>query len=110
MVLPYPWPYIRTTSEARYLLRAGRRSTTCSGTNRFGPIPFLDGVTGPAMPPGGFTTRILDSEWSDRLSRASAETSCLDYYRATGKLSILERGVAALRHSSPFRRPRIGAG
>ncbi len=62
--------------------------------------PMLEGLTGPVMLLGGFTTQNSDAEWSD--ARQSQHGNILlDYYRATGKAEYLERGVAALRAQFP---------
>lgn len=63
--------------------------------------PALEGLTGPAMLLGGFTTQNSDAEWSDA-RQSLAGNVLLDYYRATGKEEYLERGVAALRAQFPI--------
>ena len=63
--------------------------------------PLLDGLTGPAMLLGGFTTQNSDAEWSDA-RQSQFGNILLDYYRATGKAQYLERGVAALRAQFPI--------
>jgi len=63
--------------------------------------PLLDGLTGPAMLLGGFTTQNSDAEWSDA-RQSQCGNILLDYYRATGKAEYLERGVAALRAQFPI--------
>jgi hypothetical protein len=63
--------------------------------------PLLDGLTGPAMLLGGFTTQNSDAEWSDA-RQSQFGNILLDYYRATGKAEYLERGVAALRAQFPI--------
>jgi hypothetical protein len=53
---------------------------------------------------GGFTTQNTDCEWSDA-RQGQASDVYFDYYKMTGKLEYLERGVAALRSSyaiAPF--------
>lgn len=45
---------------------------------------------------GGFTTQNTDAEWSDARQAMVAPT-LFAYYRATGEVEYLERGVAALR-------------
>ncbi len=62
--------------------------------------PLLDGLTGPTMLLGGFTTQNADAEWSDA-RQSQFGNILLDYYRATGKAEYLERGVAALRAQFP---------
>jgi hypothetical protein len=62
--------------------------------------PAIDGVTGGAMLLGGFTTQNSDAEWSDA-RQSQFGNLLLDYYRATGKVEYLERGIAALRAQFP---------
>jgi hypothetical protein len=62
--------------------------------------PALDGLTGPAMLLGGFTTQNSDAEWSDA-RQSLAGNVLLDYYRAAGNVEYLERGVEALRAQFP---------
>ncbi len=63
--------------------------------------PLLDGLTGPAMLLGGFTTQNSDAEWSDA-RQSQCGNILLDYYRVTGQAEYLERGVAALRAQFPI--------
>jgi hypothetical protein len=63
--------------------------------------PSLEGLTGPTMLLGGFTTQNSDAEWSDA-RQSQFGNILLDYYRATGKAEYLERGVAALRAQFPI--------
>jgi hypothetical protein len=63
--------------------------------------PLLEGLTGPTMLLGGFTTQNSDAEWSDA-RQSQCGNILLDYYRATGKAEYLERGVAALRAQFPI--------
>ena len=63
--------------------------------------PALKGLTGPAMLLGGFTTQNSDAEWSDA-RQSLAGNVLLDYYRATGNVEYLERGVEALRSQFPI--------
>ena len=63
--------------------------------------PVLEGLTGPAMLLGGFTTQNSDAEWSDA-RQSLAGNVLIDYYRATGKPEYLERGVEALRAQFPI--------
>lgn len=63
--------------------------------------PLIDGLTGPTMLLGGFTTQNSDAEWSDA-RQSQFGNILLDYYRATGKAEYLERGVAALRAQFPI--------
>ena len=62
---------------------------------------MLKGLTGPAMLLGGFTTQNSDAEWSDA-RQSQCGNILLDYYRATGRVEYLERGVAALRAQFPI--------
>ncbi|MCX5644691.1 MAG: hypothetical protein NTZ17_08390 [Phycisphaerae bacterium] len=63
--------------------------------------PLLDGLTGPTMLLGGFTTQNSDAEWSDA-RQSQFGNVLLDYYRATGNAEYLERGIAALRAQFPI--------
>ena len=62
--------------------------------------PLLEGLSGPSMLNGGFTTQNSDAEWSDA-RQSQLGNVLLDYYRSTGKVEYLERGVAALRAQFP---------
>lgn len=62
--------------------------------------PALENLSGTAMLLGGFTTQNSDAEWSDA-RQSQFGNVLLDYYRATGKVEYLERGVAALRAQFP---------
>jgi hypothetical protein len=50
---------------------------------------------------GGFTTQNSDAEWSDA-RQSQCGNILLDYYRATGNVEYLQRGVAALRAQFPI--------
>jgi hypothetical protein len=63
--------------------------------------PALEALSGPSMLLGGFTTQNSDAEWSDA-RQSQAGNVLLDYYRATGKVEYLERGVSALRAQFPI--------
>ena len=63
--------------------------------------PALENLSGPNMLPGGFTTQNSDAEWSDARQSLAANV-ILDFYRATGSVEYLERGVAALRAQFPI--------
>jgi hypothetical protein len=63
--------------------------------------PALDSLSGPNMLLGGFTTQNSDAEWSDARQSLAANV-ILDFYRATGSVEYLERGVAALRAQFPI--------
>jgi hypothetical protein len=62
--------------------------------------PLIDNVGGPATLLGGFTTQNSDAEWSDA-RQSQVGNILVDYYRATGNVEYLERGVAALRAQFP---------
>jgi len=62
--------------------------------------PVLEGLTGPAMLLGGFTTQNSDAEWSDA-RQSLAGNVLLAYYRKLGDPDYLERGVQALRAQFP---------
>jgi hypothetical protein len=63
--------------------------------------PALEDLTGPTMLLGGFTTQNSDAEWSDA-RQSQVGNILMDYYRATGTVEYLERGVAALRAQFPI--------
>ena len=63
--------------------------------------PVLDNLTCSAMLLGGFTTQNSDAEWSDA-RQSQCGNILLDYYRTTGKVEYLERGIAALRAQFPI--------
>src|SRR5208282_4367303 len=63
--------------------------------------PALDDLACPEMLLGGFTTQNSDAEWSDA-RQSQCGNILLDYYRATGKVEYLERGIAALRAQFPI--------
>lgn len=63
--------------------------------------PRLENLTSGAMLLGGFTTQNSDAEWSDA-RQSQCGNILLDYYRATGKIEYLERGIAALRAQFPI--------
>jgi hypothetical protein len=62
--------------------------------------PFQENLSCPEMLLGGFTTQNSDAEWSDA-RQSQCGNILLDYYRATGEVEYLERGVAALRAQFP---------
>ncbi len=62
--------------------------------------PRILDLSGRAMLLGGFTTQNSDAEWSDA-RQSQFGNVLLDYYRATGRVEYLERGVAALRAQFP---------
>jgi hypothetical protein len=63
--------------------------------------PGLENLTSKAMLLGGFTTQNSDAEWSDA-RQSQCGSILLDYYRTTGKVEYLERGIAALRAQFPI--------
>jgi hypothetical protein len=63
--------------------------------------PRLENLASSAMLLGGFTTQNSDAEWSDA-RQSQCGNILLDYYRATGKVEYLERGIAALRAQFPI--------
>jgi len=63
--------------------------------------PVLENLTSTAMLLGGFTTQNSDAEWSDA-RQSQIGNILLDYYRSTGKVEYLERGIAALRAQFPI--------
>lgn len=62
--------------------------------------PNIDDGVEPPLLLGGFTTQNSDAEWSDA-RQSQFGNLLLDYYRATGEVEYLERGVAALRAQFP---------
>jgi hypothetical protein len=62
--------------------------------------PLLEDLNSPVMLLGGFTTQNSDAEWSDA-RQSLAGNVLLDYYRTTGNVEYLERGVEALRAQFP---------
>jgi len=62
--------------------------------------PLVDDLKGVSMLLGGFTTQNSDAEWSDA-RQSQFGNVLLDYYRATGRVEYLERGIAALRAQFP---------
>ncbi len=63
--------------------------------------PLIGGFESKAALLGGFTTQNSDAEWSDA-RQSQIGNILMDYYRATGKIEYLERGVAALRAQFPI--------
>jgi hypothetical protein len=62
--------------------------------------PVLEDLNSPVMLVGGFTTQNSDAEWSDA-RQSLAGNVLMDYYRTTGNVEYLERGVEALRAQFP---------
>jgi hypothetical protein len=90
----------RITGEARYLEQGERLLDYLLLYQQCWTNPVLEGLSGPAMLLGGFTTQNSDAEWSDA-RQSQFGNVLLDYYRAIGKVEYLERGVAALRAQFP---------
>jgi hypothetical protein len=90
----------RATRDATYLDRGESLLDYLLLYQQCWTNPVLEGLTGPAMLLGGFTTQNSDAEWSDA-RQSQFGNVLLDYYRATGKAEYLERGVAALRAQFP---------
>lgn len=90
----------RVTNDRSHLVRGERLLDYLLLYQQCWTNPALDGLTGPAMLLGGFTTQNSDAEWSDA-RQSQLGNVLLDYYRATGKAEYLERGVAALRAQFP---------
>lgn len=63
--------------------------------------PVLENLSSAAMLVGGFTTQNSDAEWSDA-RQSQCGNILLEYYRVTGKVEYLERGIAALRAQFPI--------
>ena len=63
--------------------------------------PFIGGLKSKAALLGGFTTQNSDAEWSDA-RQSQIGNVLIDYYRVTGKVEYLERGIAALRAQFPI--------
>jgi hypothetical protein len=63
--------------------------------------PQVDHLSGSVMFLGGFTTQNSDAEWSDA-RQSQFGNVLLAYYRLTGKVEYLERGIAALRAQFPI--------
>jgi hypothetical protein len=91
----------RATRDRAYLDRGERLLDYLLLYQQSWTNPVLEGLTGPAMLLGGFTTQNSDAEWSDA-RQSQVGNILLDYYRATGKAEYLQRGVAALRAQFPI--------
>ena len=85
----------RVTGEERYLATGERLLDYLLLYQQCWTNPALEHLTGTAMLLGGFTTQNSDAEWSDA-RQSQFGNILLDYYRSTGKVEYLERGVAAL--------------
>ena len=90
----------RATGEARYLETGESLLDYLLLYQQCWTNPVLEGLSGPAMLLGGFTTQNNDAEWSDA-RQSQCGNILLDSYRETGKVEYLERGVAALRAQFP---------
>jgi hypothetical protein len=90
----------RATGEERYLEEGKSLLDYLLLYQQCWTNPVLKALSCPTMLLGGFTTQNSDAEWSD--ARQSQHGNILlDYYRATGNVEYLERGVAALRAQFP---------
>ena len=92
---------LRVTGEARYLATGESLLDYLLLYQQCWTNPVLENLTGTAMLLGGFTTQNSDAEWSDA-RQSQFGNILLDYYRSTGKVEYLERGVAALRAQFPI--------
>jgi len=90
----------RVTGESRWLAAGERLLDYLLLYQQCWTNPALENLSGPAMLLGGFTTQNSDAEWSDA-RQSQCGNILLDYYRATGNVEYLERGVAALRAQFP---------
>lgn len=63
--------------------------------------PLIGGLNSKAALLGGFTTQNSDAEWSDA-RQSQIGNILIDFYRATGKIEYLERGISALRAQFPI--------
>jgi len=90
----------RVTEESAYLVQGEALLDYLLLFQQCWTNPRLEGLTSKAMLLGGFTTQNSDAEWSDA-RQSQCGNILLDYYRATGKVEYLERGIAALRAQFP---------
>lgn len=88
------------TGERRHLDTGGRLLDYLLLYQQCWTHPGLEDLGSTAMLLGGFTTQNSDAEWSDA-RQSQIGNVLLDYYRATGRVEYLERGVAALRAQFP---------
>jgi hypothetical protein len=91
----------KATGELRYLKQGEALLDYLLLFQQCWTNPRLEKLSSTAMLLGGFTTQNSDAEWSDARQSQCANI-LLDYYRATGKIEYLERGVAALRAQFPI--------
>ena len=99
----------RVTGDRTYLDRGERILDYLLLYQQCWTNPMLRGLTGPATLLGGFTTQNSDAEWSDA-RQSQFGNVLLDYYRATGNVEYLERGVAAVRGAVSRSRPAARTG
>lgn len=90
----------RVTGDRAYLQRGERLLDYLLLFQQCWTNPLVENVAGPETLLGGFTTQNSDSEWSDA-RQSQFGNVLLDYYRVTGTVEYLERGVAALRAQFP---------
>ncbi len=90
----------RATGQQRYLAKGESLLDYLLLYQQCWTNPVLNALSCPTMLLGGFTTQNSDAEWSDA-RQSQCGNILLDYYRATGKVEYLERGVAALRAQFP---------
>ena len=90
----------RLTGEARYLAVGESLLDYLLLYQQCWTHPGLENLSGDTMLLGGFTTQNSDAEWSDA-RQSQFGNVLLDYYRATGRIEYLERGIAALRAQFP---------
>ncbi len=90
----------RVTGEARYLATGESLLDYLLLYQQCWTHPGLENLTSSAMLLGGFTTQNSDAEWSDA-RQSQCGNILVDYYRTTGKIEYLERGIAALRAQFP---------
>jgi hypothetical protein len=90
----------RATGDARYLAKGQSLLDYLLLYQQCWTNPVLKALSCPTMLLGGFTTQNSDAEWSDA-RQSQCGNILLDYYRATGNVEYLERGVAALRAQFP---------
>ena len=91
----------RLTGQSRYLATGEALLDYLLLYQQCWTNPVLDNLTCSAMLLGGFTTQNSDAEWSDA-RQSQCGNILLDYYRTTGKVEYLERGIAALRAQFPI--------
>jgi len=90
----------QVTGDARYLATGEALLDYLLLFQQCWTNPIIEELPGPATLLGGFTTQNSDAEWSDA-RQSQCGNVLLGYYRETGKVEYLERGVAALRAQFP---------